>query len=66
MSEIEKRLLKLEVRQGSGSRHLKALLHLAPEKLTDRELMAVIQGCEPWKLTRDLTGGELTTIAGGN
>lgn len=54
----------MEARQGSGSKHLKALLHLAPEELTDRELMAVIEGCEPWKVSRDLTDKELTAIAG--
>jgi hypothetical protein len=41
------------------------LFHLAQEELTDRELAAAIQGCEPWEGTRKLPEKELeATILG--
>ncbi len=48
----------------SGGRQLTVLLHMHSEEMTDRELMAVIEGCEPWKVSRDLTDKDLTAIAG--
>ena len=47
MPNFNRRLERLEAHQREGSRPIKVLLHLAPAEMTDRELMAVIQGCEP-------------------
>jgi hypothetical protein len=38
------------------------LSNFSPKELTERELLAVIQGCEPWEVTRDLTEEELDDI----
>lgn len=62
MRTIKRRLEHIEAHQGSGGKHVKVLLHLAQEELTDRELMAVILMCEPLKAERDLTDDELTAV----
>lgn len=65
MPNFNRRLERQEARQRGENRPLKVILHLAPEELTDKELAAVILGCEPWKVARDLMEEELTAMAGG-
>lgn len=54
MRTIKRRLLKLETRAGRGHRPLRVIRGLLPEELTDLELEACIQGCEPWQVKEEL------------
>ena len=65
MPRIKQRLEHLEAHLKRGGRPLTALLHIHPAEMTDLELMAVIQGCETWKVKKELIEEELMAIAGG-
>jgi hypothetical protein len=66
MGKTENRINRLEKDMGGRGRPLRVLLCLAPDELTDRELMTVILGYEPGKGERAFADDELkAVIAGG-
>jgi hypothetical protein len=60
MRTIKKRL------EGHQGGNFSAWLKLATDEELEtriRELTAIILGCEPWEVTKDLTDEELTALA---